>query len=178
MARRFLFGSFLIALASCGGPGAGAGGGTTAPSSDEVPRPPRPWAEMSDDEHREWMVTEVLPRMSVAFQGYDAERYTNFGCATCHGQSAFENGFAMPNPALPALYPTGSPEQRQMVREYPEIVRFMFNRVVPPMQTLLGAPAYDAETLEGFSCYACHPHAGDPGTTPVRLEQAPAPEAG
>jgi hypothetical protein len=42
------------------------------------------------------------------------------------------------------------------------------------MQTLLGAPDYDEETGEGFSCYACHPHAGDPGTTPVHLESPPA----
>ncbi|MCZ7678181.1 MAG: hypothetical protein M5U28_05180 [Sandaracinaceae bacterium] len=84
----------------------------------------------------------------------------------------------MPSPALPALYPTGSPEQHQMVREHGETVRFMFNRVLPPMQTLLGAADFDAETQQGFSCYACHPHAGEPGTTPVRLQQAPAESEG
>lgn len=172
MLRRVLIASLALAL-GCGGPSGGAGT-TPEGESDRVPSPPRPWAEMSGDEHRAWMVEEVLPRMTVAFQAHDAERYANFGCATCHGPGARERGFEMPSPALPALYPTGSPEQQQMVREHGDMVRFMFNRVLPPMQTLLGAADFDAETQQGFSCYACHPHAGEPGTTPVRLQRAPA----
>ncbi len=137
--------------------------------SAEAPRPPRAWAEMSHDERQEWMVNEVLPRMTTVFAEYDHNRYEGFGCRNCHGPNAREEAFRMPSPSLPALYPTGSPEQRQMVREYPEGVRCMFNRVVPTMQTLLGAPEYDAATGQGFSCYSCHPHAGDEGTTPILL---------
>lgn len=174
MLRRVLAGWFLIVLVSCGG--AQGAGGTEPGGADSatVPSPPRPWVEMSGDDHRAWMMDEVLPRMTLAFQAHDEQRYANFGCGTCHGPNAREAGFEMPSPALPALYPTGTPEQQQMVREYPDMVRFMFNRVVPPMQTLLGAPDFDAQTQQGFSCYACHPHAGDPGTTPIRLQQVTA----
>ena len=72
---------------------------------------------------------------------------------------------------------TGTPEQHQMVRDYPEMVRFMFNDVLPTMQTLGGAADFDDETGEGFSCYSCHPHSGDEGTTLIELS-APEGDAG
>ena len=175
-------------ITSCGGGGATDEGAAATTTGDEaaeegVPSPPEPWETMSHDDRAAWMFAEVMPRMRDRFQGFDAERYAGFGCATCHGPSPEERGFAMPSAALPALYPTGSPEQHQMVREYPEMVRFMFNDVLPTMQTLVGAPDFDEATGEGFSCYACHPHAGDEGTTPVSLSggdagtDATAPEA-
>lgn len=137
-----------------------------------LPTPPDAWTAMAHADRRAWMVSEVLPRMSELFAEYDGARYAGFGCASCHGRDARAHGFAMPSPALPALFPTGTPEQHQMVRDYPDGVRFMFNRVLPTMQTLLGAPDFDAATGEGFSCYACHPHAGDEGSTPIRLQLA------
>jgi hypothetical protein len=72
-----------------------------------------------------------------------------------------ERNFAMPNPAIMPLHPTGTPEQLQMVEEQREMVTFMFQRVMPRMQELLGAEPYDATTGGGFSCYACHTRAGD-----------------
>ncbi len=166
-----------LALAGCGGPGAQANAEepthVAETPSDEVPSPPVAWEEMSMEDRGTWMGTEVLPRMRVIFQEHDSERYASFGCPTCHGPNPRERNFEMPSPALPALYPTGAPEQQQMVREHPEMVRLMFRHVVPTMQTLLGAQPYNAETQQGFSCYACHPHAGEPGTTPIHLNNAP-----
>ncbi|HJL19849.1 MAG TPA: hypothetical protein RMH99_29570 [Sandaracinaceae bacterium LLY-WYZ-13_1] len=151
-----------------------------ATAEDVIPSPPEPWAEMSADARQAWMFSEVSPRMEALFQSHDTEAYADFGCASCHGEDASERGYAMPSPSLPALHATGTPEQEQMVREYPEMVRFMYNDVLPAMQTLLGAPDYDEATGEGFSCFACHPHAGDEGTTPVELSEPPggAPDAG
>jgi hypothetical protein len=160
-----------VLLAGCGGPAPEP----ETPSGDPH-APPEAWTTMPHDARQAWMMDEVLPRMSALFTEHDADRYAGFGCASCHGTDARAHQFRMPSPALPALYATGTPEQRQMVTDYPEGVRFMFNRVVPTMQTLLGAPDYDAATGEGFSCYACHPHAGDEGTTPIRL-RAPVEEA-
>lgn len=105
------------------------------------------------------MSREVLPRMTDLFAAYDASRFGDFSCATCHGADARERDYAMPNPSLLPLHPTGSEGQHQTVRDYPEGVRFMYNHVMPTMQALLGAPEFDASTGEGFSCYACHPHA-------------------
>jgi cytochrome c553 len=134
---------------------------TSEPPSGEIPSPPKAWAEMTRAERQSWMVAEVLPRMAPMFEEYDSQRFADFDCAGCHGADAAARNWAMPNPNILALHPTGSPEQQQMVQDHPEMVRFMFNRVVPAMQTLLGAEAYDAETGTGFSCYACHPRGGE-----------------
>lgn len=105
------------------------------------------------------MVREVLPRMAALFAEYDRTRYADFDCATCHGGSGPARGYAMPNPDLLPLWPSGTEGQHETVRRYPEGVRFMFNRVVPTMRALLGQPEYDAETHTGLTCFACHPHA-------------------
>lgn len=140
-------------------------------ASDAAARPslPTPWAEMSHADREAWMMAEVQPRMGALFREYDADAYASTGCASCHGADAAQHGFHMPSNALPALPATGTPEQRQMVRQYPQMVRFMFQRVLPTMQALVGAPPYDEATGEGFSCYSCHPHAGDEGSTLVHL---------
>lgn len=158
----FLVAVPVAAVAGCGG--ATAEQATTAAASTErsepeIAAPPAPWAELSFDDRKAHMAHEVLPAMASVFESYDQEAYAGFSCDGCHGDDMRERGFAMPSPALPALYPTGTPEQRQMVREHPRMVRFMFNRVLPTMQKLLGAEPFDEETGRGFSCFACHPRA-------------------
>ena len=128
-------------------------------SESEIPTPPAPWETMSHDDKLAYMGAEVLPFSRALFQEYDGDEFASFGCADCHGSSAAERNYAMPNPDLMALHPSGSAEQQAMVQEHPRMVRFMFNHVVPTMKTMIGAPDYDAETGEGFSCYYCHPHA-------------------
>lgn len=155
-------------LASCGAPATppsvtptSVAPTSAAPTSatSPPPGPPRPWAELSRDERAAHMSREVLPRMAALFLEYDAARYDGFGCPTCHGEGARERGFAMPSPSLLPLHPSGTEGQYQLVRDHPAGVRFMFNRVMPAMQALLGAPEFDASTGEGFSCFACHPRA-------------------
>lgn len=143
--------------------GCGGSSGNSETSSvavhDAIPGPPRPWAELSHEEHGAYMAREVLPRMSALFSAYDGERYAEFECVTCHGADARERNFAMPNPSILPLHPTGSAGQHQTVRDHPEGVRFMYNQVLPTMQALLGASAFNEATGEGFTCYACHTHA-------------------
>jgi len=161
-----------LTLAGCGGSSDGGGDDTsedsTAGSEDAVPTAEN-WAGMTHDDKLAWMQQEVLPRTREQFVEYDAERYEDFSCATCHGDGANRGEFSMPSLSLPALPATGTPEQQQMVREYPEGTRFMFSRLLPLVQTLLGAPEFDEDTGEGFSCYSCHPHAGDEGSTMIAL---------
>jgi len=166
-----LIASLLATMAGCGGSRAVApsAGSATARTADELPSPPRPWDQMSPDEKKRWMVTAVMKHMGPRFQRWKPEQYASFTCASCHGENPRERNFEMPNPELPALYPTGHPEQHRMVREHPEAVRFMFNEVTKPMMTLLGLPEYDPETRQGFGCFSCHPTAQD--------EQAAAPQA-
>ncbi|GAB5547948.1 MAG: hypothetical protein SangKO_077080 [Sandaracinaceae bacterium] len=181
---RITFALIFLALSGCGAAAEDEAEVTeeTVTTGDEaieeaVPSPPVAWDEMDHEAQARWMMAEVVPRMGERFQAFDAERYADFGCPTCHGPNPRENGFDMPSAALPALPATGTPEQHQMVRDYPEMVRFMFNDVLPTMQTLVGGADFDEETGEGFSCYSCHPHAGDEGTTLIELS-APEGDAG
>ncbi|NIR35217.1 MAG: hypothetical protein GWO22_04055 [Actinobacteria bacterium] len=127
----------------------------------EIPTAPKPWEEMTQEEKGHFMDDEVLPYMKELFAEYDAEEFGNMSCGTCHGPDMQERNFEMPAPSLPALHASGTPEQREMVEEHPQMVRFMFNHVVPSMRTMIGEEEYDPETGEGFSCYFCHPHAED-----------------
>jgi len=164
IARPLAVGLLGVALGACGG-SAGDRSSTSSPERERAhiePTPPeRPWAELSMDERRAHMGRHVVPVMSELFAGYDAERFPDVSCGTCHGETAHERNFAMPNPDLPPLYPTGSIGQYQTVERFPDGARFMFSRVLPAMQTLLDAEEFDPATGEGFSCYGCHPHASD-----------------
>ena len=172
----------LLVLAACGGeahdesaenadtttePATGAEA-TEAPETNsgvrtrddsEIPRAPKPWDELTQEERGAFMADSVLPYMQELFAEYDPDEFANVNCATCHGPNMHERDFEMPSPSLPALHASGTPEQHQMVEEHPRMVRFMFNHVVPAMRTMLREEPFDAETGEGFSCYFCHPRA-------------------
>lgn len=120
--------------------------------------PPKPWPEMSHDDRLDYMATVVYPLMEEKFLAFDAERFADFGCETCHGDDASDRDYKMPSNDLMALHPTGSEEQIEVVRTMRPMAVFMFNDVVPTMRTLLGAPEFDVATGTGFSCYTCHPH--------------------
>ena len=128
-------------------------------------RQTKPWADLDFDERRAFMADRVLPAMSKLFTEHDAERFPGVGCATCHGEDRRERNFAMPNPSLPTLYPTGSAEQKATVEKHPEMATFMFEQVTPAMRELLGIPEYDEATGSGFSCFYCHPR-GDTAEVP------------
>jgi hypothetical protein len=157
--------SVFFLVLGCGGAAAttsSSSTATTAATSSAPARfqaPERPWAELDHQARAHHMSRHVVPAMSELFLAHDAERYGDFGCPTCHGTDARERHYAMPSPSLPTLYPTGSIGQHRAVAEHPDAVRFMYNEVTPAMQQLLGAPAFDEATHEGFTCFACHPHA-------------------
>jgi cytochrome c553 len=147
----------------------GCGGGGTTEETTTVADEPQAWEQMSFDERKAFMASDVMPRMAPLFEQHDAERFAGFSCANCHGDDAQARNFEMPNPSIMALYPTGTQEQQRMVQEQRPMVMFMFNQVLPAMQELLGAQPYDEATQTGFSCYACHPSggAGTPAEEPT-----------
>jgi hypothetical protein len=116
---------------------------------------------MTHDQRKAYMQAAVLPMMEPLFASHDPERFGGFGCRSCHGTQARERGYAMPNPELPTLYPTGSEEQKAAVHKHRATARFMHQQVTPGMRKLLGAPGYDPATGQGFSCFHCHPR-GEP----------------
>lgn len=124
----------------------------------KYPGPPKPWDAMEKREKGQYMKDVVLPTMKRLFQRHDPKNYADFDCETCHGLDAHERHFEMSNPDLYALFPTGSPQQKQMVIDKKPTLTFMFSQVVPAMQQLLGEEPYDPQTKTGFSCFECHPH--------------------
>ena len=142
--------------------GAGGCGGESKPGETKVPPVPaiaplaKPWATMSHEEREAHMLDKVYPTMEGLFHAVDKTRFKDFSCETCHGSTGAERNYAMPNPDLYKVYPTGTREQEEMVKKHQPTLVFMFNTVVPSMARLLGKPEYDEATGNGFSCFACH----------------------
>ena len=123
-----------------------------------------PWKQMTKQQRGRYMKQVVTPKMQALFQAHDAEHYTKFGCATCHGKDAKAKGFEMPNPDLPKL--PASPEEfmATTAKEKPEMVKFMVEQVTPQMAHLLGLQPFNPEAPDpnAFSCGGCHTLKGAP----------------
>jgi hypothetical protein len=113
------------------------------------------WADMNKDQRIDYMKSVVLPRMKVAFTNFNPDRYSGMNCVTCHGDSAADGSFKMPNPRLPKL-PTTPEGFRQLAEEKPAVMEFMKNEVKPRMASMLGVPDWNPETKSGFGCMECH----------------------
>lgn len=117
--------------------------------------PARPWKDLDREERIQHMKTFVLPGMKLEFAALDASRFGAMDCTTCHGESARDGDFAMPNPRLPQL-PGGADGFEKLLAEEPEMTAFMANVVVPKMAAMLGETPYDPKTHAGFGCFRCH----------------------
>ena len=113
------------------------------------------WAEMNKDQRIDYMKSVVLPRMKVTFTSFNPDRYGSMNCVTCHGDSAADGSFKMPNPRLPKL-PSTPDGFKQLAEEKPAVMEFMKNEVKPKMAALLGVPEWNPDTKSGFGCMECH----------------------
>jgi hypothetical protein len=148
-----------IALASCGGsqPPATAPAGEAPPaSSAAAPAGPAPaWKDMNREQRLDYMKRTVLPKMKDNFVGFDAKRYADMNCATCHGDGAKDGSFKMPNPKLPKL-PADEAGFKKLSESKPDAMKFMGSKVVPETASMLGQPPFDMKTHQGFGCFGCH----------------------
>ena len=58
-----------------------------------------------------FMKQSVFPKMKDEFTTYDAKRYADMNCKTCHGDGATDGSFTMPNakgPPKPRKAPLGT----------------------------------------------------------------------
>lgn len=122
-----------------------------AAAQDPASASAKKWADMSHAEQMVYMQEVVTPKMATLFQEFDAQEFAQFNCATCHGPSAAQGNFEMPNAALPRL---GDFEVAK--QEHPKGMAFMIEKVTPQMAELLHMPAFDPKTQKGFGCFGCH----------------------
>lgn len=130
---------------------------TQAPTAEPPASPPGPgeWATWSHAQKLAYMKSTVLPAEREVFARFEPVRFARLDCHTCHGVSANQGNFKMPNPELPKLV-GGADGFGELAKIQPEVLKFMQQVVVPETARLLGVPAFDMEKHVGFSCYQCH----------------------
>lgn len=129
-------------------------------SGEQRAAPGTPWKDMTHDERHTYMKETVFPKMKGDFVAFDAKDFNKMNCPTCHGKGAKDHTFKMPNPDLPQL-PTTEDGFKKLQAKEPEVVKFMMERVVPDMASLLGEQPYNPATHAGFGCFRCHPKKTD-----------------
>ena len=127
------------------------------PTGDEAPveeavldEAPAEWSAMSFDQKKMYMNDTVKPQMGELFLPV----HPDFNCPTCHGATAKDVKFKMPNtldPLDPNNMPFASTDEK-----IKGTAQFMMEKVVPRMADLLGQHPYNPETKEGFGCFGCH----------------------
>ena len=136
-----------LALASCGGKSSGS---NEPANSSPTPLAPGAWEGMNDRDKASFMKHTVVPVMAAKFKAFDAEKFSDVDCKTCHGPGADDGKFDMPSGALPELdFAHPDPDDAA-------ISEFMAKEVKPTMANLLGMPEYTPEDPKGFGCLACH----------------------
>ena len=113
------------------------------------------WESMSFSERQKYMQTTVEPTMRKLFQAFDAKRYANFGCNTCHGKNQAAVASQMPN-TLTGLNPGKMPDPNSSNAYEAKFAKFMGTEVLPTMMTLLNSKPFDPATGKGMRCFSCH----------------------
>ena len=131
------------------GSDSGSGSAAGADSEDKTE-----FDKMTHDQKADFMKKNVVPPMKAAFQKFDAKKYANFGCKTCHGKDPKATKWKMPNPKLPKLDFAALDAGKQE----PKAAEFMSKVVKPQMAKILGENELDKAHPEagGFSCLDCH----------------------
>ena len=109
------------------------------------------WTQMDKGERLTHMTDVVSPRLQAVFQGFDAKRFGDFGCHTCHGSGADDGSYTMPSPDLPHLSKAGFYKKHR--KEQPEIVKLMWKEVEPAVGETMGLTHGPKGAIR---CETCH----------------------
>lgn len=104
----------------------------------------KPWSEMNYNERLEFMGTKVFSPMKELFQTYDAKRFKNFSCKTCHGTDPDSIKYKMPN----GIYPLNP---KDTAKEDQAMVQFMKEKVMPELHKIMATSGYTK-----LACTSCH----------------------
>lgn len=113
--------------------------------------------DMNADQRMAFMKLSVLPEMKAVFAEFDAKKFAELDCKTCHGKSAEDGTFDMPNPDLPRLPKMENFMAYAQDPKHAPWVQFMATKVKPAMAKLLKVTEFDPQTNTGeFGCHGCH----------------------
>jgi hypothetical protein len=134
--------------------------GIRSANAKTVGPPEVAWKDMTYKQKRAYMKAAVMPTMKPVFQGFDADKFKDFTCATCHGKDGADRKFKMPSNDIHPLPNTAAAFEAKMKTEptWPKWTKFMSGDVEPAMGKLLDLPVFDPKKpVEGaFGCAACH----------------------
>jgi hypothetical protein len=129
------------------------------------------WATWTHEQKLAYMKAAVLPVEAPLFREYAPERFADFTCRSCHGASADDGSYKMPNPALPKL-DVGHIFDLEKTKT--RTFRFMYDVITPRTAALLNLPEWQHKTLSGFGCLRCHTRAPE---AKARADEPGAPRA-
>ncbi len=134
---------------------AACGGSSPAPSK---PAEPKSYKAMSFAERKAYMNDVVLPKARSLFVTMDPT-FEKMNCETCHGDTAKDGTFKMPNPKIKPLPNTEEAMMAWMAKDADAAkwAKFMAEDLEPTMAKLVDKTPFDPKTKTGdFSCMACH----------------------
>ena len=130
----------------------GSGSGSAGSGSAEENTGAFDFDKLSQEDKMKFMRTKMVPAMKVTFQAFDAKKYANFGCKTCHGKDPQKTKYKMPNPELPPL----DFKLLEQGKQKPNVAEWMSKTVKPQVAQILERPQMSKEHPDGFGCLECH----------------------
>jgi hypothetical protein len=118
------------------------------------------WKDLTYDQKKTFMKDEVVPTMKPIFKAFDAKKFRNVACTTCHGDDGPDRKYKMPSNGIHPLPNSKEAFEAKLKAEptWPKWTKFMSEKVEPAMGKLLAVEVFNpAKPVKGaFSCAACH----------------------